>query len=152
MGVVEFELTVLVHAPIDEVFARLADIEGHNDWMPRRGSILRHTEQTSPGPPGLGTTYLDRTSVGTTPGEIVEFDPPTRLVYHWWDATRSGRITAEGWPGYTLGAKGVHTTLVIHDARMLTHGIQGVATPVLRRLAIRERTATLNALAASFRP
>ncbi len=152
MGVIEFELTVLVHAPIDEVFARLADIEGHNDWMPRRGSILRRTEQTSPGEPGLGTTYVDRTSVGTTPGEIVEFVPPTRIVYHWWDATRSGRVTAEGWPGYTLGAKGVHTTLVIHDARMQTHGLHRVATPAFRRLAVRERTTTLNALAASFRP
>ncbi len=25
-------------------FVRLADIDGHNDWMPKTGSILRHTQ------------------------------------------------------------------------------------------------------------
>ncbi len=150
MGVVEFELERIIEAPIEEVFARLADIEGHNDWMPRKGSMLRHTRQTSPGEPALGTTYLDETSVGPTPGEIAEFQPPRELVFHWWDKTKGGRLKLEGWPGYSLAESGPGTTVVRHHARMETHGVYRLATPVLRRLALRERTTTIEALQASF--
>ena len=147
---VEFELTSTVRAPIEQVFARLADIEGHNQWMPEKGSMLRQTRQTSSGPVGLGTTYEDQTTFGTTPGEIVEFDPPRRLRHHWWDATRSGRIKIEGWPGYTLESTGDDETLVRHDARVRPHGLYTLATPVFKRLAVKERTATLEALTKSF--
>ena len=152
MGVVEFELARVVHAPIGDVFDRLADIEGHSAWMPKRGSIHRSSEQTSPGPVGVGTTYVDHTSVGSTPGDVVEFDRPTRIVYHWWDRTKGGRLKAEGWPGYRLEAKGDHTTIVHHHARLETHGLHHLATPVYAYLARRERTATVEALQASFHP
>ena len=150
MGVVEFELERTIHAPIEQVFARLADIAGHNDWMPKKGSILGHTEQTSPGEPTLGTTYLDETSYGPTPGEIVEFQPPHTLVYHWWDSSSGGKLKVEGWPGYSLAVDGPGTTVVRHHARMQTYGIYRLATPVFRRIALKERTATIEALKASF--
>lgn len=150
MGVIEFELTRTVHAPIEEVFARLADINGYNDWMPHKGSIFRRTEQTSPGDPAVGTTYLDATSYGPTPGEITELEAPHTLVFHWWDKTKAGRLKAEGWPGYTLEPVGEGATLVRHHARMHTYGVYRLATPIFRRLAVRERTATVNALATSF--
>ena len=150
MGVIELEVSRVVHAPIGDVFDRLADIEGHNDWMPRKGSMLRRTQQTSPGEPGVGTTYVDRTQAGTFPGEIVEFARPTRLGYHWWSSTKGGRIHMEGWPGYSLEAKADGTTLVRHDARMNTHGAYRLATPVMRWMATRERTATVDALQKSF--
>ena len=150
MGDVEFELQRTIKAPVAEVFARLADIEGHNEWMPRKGSILRQTAQTSPGPPGVGTTYEDSTQVGRTPGEIVEFEPPRRLVYHWWDNTSSGKVKMEGWPGYTLEPVGDAGTLVRHDARLRANGIWRLGTPVLRFMARRERTAVLDALEKSF--
>lgn len=149
MGVIELEVERLVRAPIQDVFARLADIEGHNDWMPARGSILRRTQQTSPGDPGLGTTYLDTTAFGPTPGEISQFEPPHTLVYHWWNRSRGGRLQVEGWPGYELTVAD-DGTLVRHHARMVTHGLYRLATPVLRRIATRERTATMEALTASF--
>ncbi|MDT0212458.1 hypothetical protein Q9R29_01045 [Rothia sp. ARF10] len=152
MGVVEFELARVVHAPIGDVFDRLADIEGHAQWMPDRGSIHRSSEQTSPGPVGVGTTYVDHTSFGSMPGDVVEFERPTRLVYHWWDRSRGGRLKAEGWPGYRLEAKGDHTTIVHHHARLETHGLHHLATPVYALLARRERTATVEALQASFHP
>jgi len=150
MGVIEFEIARLVRAPIQQVFDRLADIEGHNSWMPSKGSILGHTEQTSAGPPGLGTTYVDHTTFGRTPGEIVEFEPPHTLVHHWWNRTKGGHLHVEGWPGYSLAADGDGTTLVRHHAKMITYGIYRPATPVLRRIALRERTATMNALKLSF--
>ncbi|HYH73366.1 MAG TPA: SRPBCC family protein [Nocardioides sp.] len=150
MGVVGLEVERLVAAPIQEVFARLADIEGYGDWMPDRGSMLRHTQQTSPGEPGPGTTYLDSTTFGPTPGEIAQFEPPHTLVFHWWDRSRRGRLHLEGWPGYSLSEDGDDRTLVRHHATLATHGMYRLATPVLRRLALRERTATLEALQASF--
>ncbi|WP_404386507.1 hypothetical protein LL946_08015 [Knoellia locipacati] len=150
MGVVEFEMERIIHAPIEDVFDRLADIDGHNDWMPTKGTILHHSEKTSPGPIGVGTTFLDQTIVGWTPGDVTEFERPTTLVYHWWDKTRRGKVTAEGWPGYRLEAKGDHTTLVHHHARLETHGLYRLATPVLHWLAVRERTATIDALELSF--
>jgi len=150
VGVIEFEIERTIKAPIEQVFARLADIEGHNDWMPKKGSILRRTQQTSPGPPALGTTFLDETRYGPTPGEITEFHAPHTLVHHWWDRSRSGRLKAEGWPGYSLESADDGTTRVRHHARMHTYGAYRVATPIFRRIALRERTATVDALKASF--
>ena len=150
MGVIEFELTRTVHAPIQDVFARLADIEGYNRWMPEKGSMLRRTRQTSPGPPGVGTTFLDETSSGPAPGEIAEFEPPRTIVFHWWDRSNSGKMRLEGWPGYALQSGEGDTTVVRHHARLQTYGMYRLATPVLRRLAMKERSVTLSALTASF--
>ena len=56
----------------------------------------------------------------------------------------------EGWPGYELSAEGESATRVRHYARLQTYGLWRAATPFLRRLALRERTVTLEALQASF--
>ena len=133
------------------MFARLADIEGYNDWMPRKGSIFRTTEQTSPGEPRLGTTYVDRSAAGTTPGELGAFERPTRLVDHRWEPGRGGRVNAEGWPGYELEAASEGRTLVSHGARVEVNGIHSLVTPAYRWLAKRERATVLAALEASFR-
>jgi uncharacterized protein YndB with AHSA1/START domain len=152
MGVIELELERTVNAPIQAVFARLSDINGHNDWMPRKGSIFRGTEQTSAGEPGLGTTFVDDTTYGPAPGEIVEFRSPHSLVFHWWDRSKSGRLKAEGWPGYSLTALDDNTTLVRHHAKMHTYGLHRLATPFYRRIAVKERTVTVEALRESFEP
>jgi uncharacterized protein YndB with AHSA1/START domain len=150
MGVVEFELERVVRAPIEEVFARLADIEGYNKWMPAKGSILKRTQLTSPGDPALGTTFVDETKYGPTPGEIVEFEPPRTVVFHWWEKSKLGKLKMEGWPGYELTAEGEDATRVRHHARLRTYGLWRAATSFLRRLAVKERTVTLEALQASF--
>ena len=152
MGVIEFEVTRTVHAVIQDVFDRLADIEGYNEWMPKKGSMLRRTRQISPGAPALGTTYLDETSAGPTPGEISAFEPPHAIVFHWWDRSKAGALRLEGWPGYRLETGEDGSTVVRHSARLETHGAYRLATPLLRRIAKKERTATLEALAASFEP
>ena len=149
MGDSRLELERRIPAPIGDVFDRLADIEGINDWQPTKGSIRRRSVQTSPGPVGLGTTYEDSTLFGKAPGEVSEFERPTRLVYHWRQSV-AGKVLAEGWPGYTLEPVGDSETLVRHDVRLRTYAFYGPATPVLARVARRERTAVLDALEASF--
>jgi uncharacterized protein YndB with AHSA1/START domain len=152
MTTIEFTLERTVQAPIDQVFARLADIEGHNDWMPEKGTMFKHVRQTSPGGPRVGTTYLEETSQGPQPGEIVELEAPRKLTYHWWDTSKAGKLTFEGWPSYALEPAGESTTRVYHHGKLTMYGIYRWGAPIFKRLAIRERTTTIDALKASFEP
>ena len=150
MKPIEFELERTVRAPIEQVFARLVDLEGHNDWMAGTGSMLRHTRQTSPGEPAVGTTFDDETSQGTMPGEIAEMEAPHTIVFHWWQKSKSGKLTFEGWPSYHLQPTGDGQTLVRHRATLVSYGMWRLGTPIWRRLAVKERTITVDALQASF--
>ena len=150
MRPIEFELERTIQAPIDQVFARLVDIEGHNDWMADTGSMLKNTRQTSPGEPTVGTTFVDETSQGAMPGEISELEPPHTVVYHWWERSKSGKLKFEGWPSYHLQPSGDGETLVRHRGKLVSYGVWRLGTPIWRRFAVRERTITINALKASF--
>ncbi len=150
MTAIEFELERTIGAPIEQVFARLADIDGHNAWMADTGSMLKHTRQTSPGEPAVGTTFIDETSQGPMPGEITEMEAPHTIVFHWWETSKSGRLKFEGWPSYHLESSGAGQTLVRHRAKLVPYGVWRLATPILRRFAVKERTTTVDALKASF--
>lgn len=152
MKPIEFELERTIRAPIDRVFTRLADIEGHNDWMADTGSMLKHTRQTTPGKPRVGTTFEDETTQGTMPGEIVEMEAPHMIVYHWWEKSKSGKLKFEGWPSHHLQASGDNETLVRHRANLVSYGPWRLGTPLCRRFAVKERTITVDALKASFEP
>jgi uncharacterized protein YndB with AHSA1/START domain len=133
MKPIEFEIERTIRAPIDQVFARLVDIEGHNDWMADTGSMLKRTRQTTPGAPAVGTTFVDETSQGAMPGEIAEMDAPHTIVFHWWEKSKSGKLKFEGWRG-----------------KLVSYGVWRLGTPIWRRFAVKERTITVNALKASF--
>jgi uncharacterized protein YndB with AHSA1/START domain len=150
MKPIEFELERTIRAPVDQVFARLVDIEGHNDWMAGTGSMLKHTRQTSPGRPRLGTTFVDETSQGSMPGEIAELEPPHTIVYHWWEKSKSGKLKFEGWPSYHLHPSGDSETIVRHRGKLVSYGVWRLGTPIWRRFAVKERTITVEALKASF--
>jgi uncharacterized protein YndB with AHSA1/START domain len=150
MTTIEFELERTIQAPINEVFARLIDIDGYNDWMPKKGTMLKHTRQTSPGEPTVGTRYEEDTTQGMQPGEITEFEVPHKVVFHWWDTSRTGKLKSEGWPGYTLQAVGDNATLVRHHPKLTMYGMTRLMKPIYRVFAIKERTVTINALKASF--
>ena len=124
MRPIEFELERTVRAPIDQVFARLIDIEGHNLWMADTGSMLKHTRKTSPGEPAVGTTFVDETSQGTMPGEIAELVAPHTIVFHWWEKSKSGRLTFEGWPSCHLQPSGDSETLVRHGAKLVPYAVR----------------------------
>ena len=150
MRPIEFEIERTVRAPIEDVFARLVDIDGHNAWMADTGSMLKQTRQTSPGPPAVGTTFVDETSQGSMPGAIVELEVPHTIVYHWWEESKSGKLKFEGWPSYRLQSSGEGETLVRHRAKLVSYGVWRLGTPILRRFAVKERTITVDALKASF--
>ena len=150
MRPIDFEIERTVRAPIEDVFARLVDIDGHNAWMADTRSMLKRTRQTSPGPPAVGTTFVDETSQGAMPGEIVELEAPHTIVFHWWEKSKSGRLKFEGWPSYRLQSSGEGETLVRHRGKLVSYGVWRLATPILRRFAIKERTITVDALKASF--
>jgi uncharacterized protein YndB with AHSA1/START domain len=84
------------------------------------------------------------------PGEIAELEAPHTIVFHWWEQSRSGKLKFEGWPAYHLEPVGDRETRVRHRARLVPYGVWRLATPVLRRFAVNERTTTLEALRASF--
>ena len=150
MKTIELDLERTIQAPIDEVFARLVDVEGHNDWMPKKGSMLKRSIQTSPGEPQVGTTYIDETSQGPIPGEILELEAPHKLVHHWWEKSKSGKLKYEGWPSYELEPAGDNCTLVRHHGKLTMYGMYVVMSPIFRRFALKERTVTIDALKASF--
>lgn len=150
MKPIEFELERRVAAPIEQVFARLADLEGCDAWLAGTKSMHRHTRQTSPGEPRVGTTFVDETSQGSAPGEIAAMEAPHTIVFHWWEESKSGKRRFDGWPSYQLESAGDGETLVRHGARLEPHGVWRLGTPLWRRLAVRERTITLEALKASF--
>ena len=152
MKSIEFELERTIATPIDQVFARLVDIEGHNEWMPKKGTMLKRTRQTSPGEPTVGTTYVDETSQGALPGEIVELEAPHKVVFHWWEKSKAGKLKFEGWPGYSLQVSAGNGTLVRHHAKLNVYGVYGLAAPIFKRLAVRERTVTIDALKTSLEP
>jgi uncharacterized protein YndB with AHSA1/START domain len=108
MKPIEFELERTVPAPIDQVFARLVDID--------------------------------------------ELEAPHTVVFHWWQKSKRGKLTFEGWPSYSLEPSGEGATLVRHHAKLVPYGVWRLGRPVFRFLAVRERTITVNALKASFEP
>lgn len=146
---IRVDLHAVIPAPVDQVFTRVADIDRYSEWRTGGGGIFLACHQDSPGPVRQGTRYTDRTRLGTVIGEVVEFDRPTRVVFHY-RSILLGRTTIEGWPGYTLQADGAGGTLVHHHAEARAYGPMRLLEPLLQRIADLERLRTLQALKRSF--
>lgn len=146
---IQVDIHETIHQPVEEVFTRLVDIDGYREWRAGGGGIFRTCSQDSPGAVGEGTRYTDRTWLGTVRGEVVEFDRPRRVVFHY--TTRMlGRTAMEGWPGYTLESDGAGATEVHHHAEARAYGPFRLMEPLIQRVADRERGATVQALKQSF--
>ena len=112
-----------IAAPVADVFAVLADIGGWRDWDPS----VRTTIATTDGPPAVGSTY--EVTVGfygkaiEQIHEIVECDPPHRLV-----VSTSGRASGRWEFALAETDGGTHlqwdTTLQLKGmARLLDKGL-----------------------------
>lgn len=125
---------------------RLADLPAYSSWMHRTG-VFRRCGQVSGGPIGKGTTYVDATRMGSYRGEVVSFEPPSRIGFRetlrWYGAVMEAR------PEYFLEADG-ERTVVHHVAVAELFGWIRVMKPAASLLARSERARTLKSLRRSL--
>ena len=146
---IRVDIRETIPRPMEEVFDRLADIDGYGAWRAGGGGIFLSCTQEDPGPVRPGTRYADRTRLGTVQGEVVELDRPSQVTFHY-TLPLLGRTAIEGWPGYTLASDGAGGTIVHHHAEARAYGPLRLLEPLLQRIADRERRATVQALKESF--
>jgi uncharacterized protein YndB with AHSA1/START domain len=144
---VRYETHMAIGRPIDEVFARLADLDGYGTWMHRTG-LFRRSGQTSDGPAGPGTVYFDATRMGTFRGRITEHRRPFRIGFR--ETLRLfGSELMEARPEYFLEADG-ERTIVHHVAEGELFGPMRLMKPVAMLLARCERSRTVRSLKRSL--
>jgi uncharacterized protein YndB with AHSA1/START domain len=104
----KFTNTITINRPATVVFAYLSDLENLPQW----NYALSETRQLTPGPPGVGTRYLQTRTIPVHTEEsleIIEFAPPHN-------------VTVQG----TLNAMPAHLTYTLHptdDTTTLTNTI-----------------------------
>jgi len=74
--VLEFENTIAIERPIDEVFAFLSDFEN----IPKWNYYVREVRQLSESPIGIGTTYHQLRKSDQQDFRIIEFEPNTTVA------------------------------------------------------------------------
>ena len=144
---VRSEARTTINRPIGDVFARLADLDDYGTWM-RRTGLFRRSGQTSDGPLGLGTAYIDATRMGTFRGQITDYQPPSRIGFRetlrWF-----GYDLMEARPEYFLEAD-QDRTIVHHVAEGELFGLMRLMKPVAALLARSERARTVKSLRRSL--
>ena len=144
---IRYESRTTIDAPIGDVFARLADLEGYRSWMHRTG-LFRRSGQTSDGPLGEGTAYFDASRMGTFRGEVTDFQPPSRIAFRetlrWF-----GSDLMEARPEFSLEAD-QDRTIVHHVAEGELFGVMRLMKPVATLMAKSERGRTLESLRRSL--
>lgn len=144
---VRYETRMVIDRPINDVFARLADLDGYRAWM-RRTGLFRRCGQTSGGPVGLGTAYFDATRIGTFRGEVTEFEAPARIAFRE-TLHRFGSDLMVARPEYLLDAD-QDKTLVRHVAEGELFAMMRLMKPAAALMARSERTRTLKSLRRSL--
>src|SRR5215217_7756277 len=140
---VRYESHTTIDRPIEAVFDRVADLAGYGTWMHRTG-LFRRCGQTSDGPIGKGTTYFDASRMGTSRGEVTDFQPPSRIGFReklrWF-----GSDVMEARPEYFLeGDQG--GTAVHHVAEGELFGWMRLMKPFAALMAKSERSRTVESL------
>ena len=145
---IRFEITRLIERPREEVFARLANIDGYNEWLSHSRIFRGTTVRAGANPIGPGTRFEDQTPVGVFEGEILEYVPPQRIAFRQILSWMGGPVF-ESRPAYLLGSSHAGTD-VLHVAEGEVFGAYRLIEPYVRQLAVEERTRTLDALEQSF--
>ncbi len=144
---IRVELETTINSPVEEVFDRLTDLPGYNNWMSGSG-LFRSSKKTSEGPTGKGTTFLDMIRSGHAEGEITEYDKPTHVQFRQTVYYRSIRLM-ESRPGYTLKSENGRTRLY-HLAEGNLSGAFRILEPVVTLIARAERKRTVRNLKKSL--
>lgn len=144
---VRYETRTTIGRPIGEVFARLADLDAYGTWMHRTG-LFRRSGQTSSGPEGPGTAYVDATRMGIFRGQITDYRRPSRIAFR--ETLRLfGSDLMEARPEYLLEADG-DKTIVHHTAEGELFGPMRLMKPLAALLARNERSRTVRSLRRSL--
>ena len=125
----QFENTLTINASADQVFAYLAQPEN----LPRWNYALDTTEQTSPGPIGVGTTYRQTRHLPRPAEEnfrVIEYEPPSLLTIDGDFGPFTGTST------YRLTAVDQHTTQLVNSFHLSATGaakaVAAVAGPQVK--------------------
>ncbi len=115
----QFEATVEINRPVEDVFAFLADGENDPRFSPRVQKMTKKTD----GPTTVGTVYASTVKDAglTTQREfrITEFVPPTRI--RWAELSKNLVTAKEG--GYDLESTGPGTTRLRVYNMLEGHGV-----------------------------
>jgi carbon monoxide dehydrogenase subunit G len=127
----QFESTVVIDRPVEEVFAFLADGENDKKFSPR----VLEINKTTDGPPGLGTVYASTVKDAgmTTKREfkLTEFESPTRI--RWAELSKNIVVASEG--GYDLEPAGEGKTQLTVFNVLEGRGIGKLIAPLALRSA-----------------
>jgi len=146
-SIVRFESQTTIQRPVGEVFERLADLPGYGRWMHRNG-MFRRCETKPDEAIREGTTYVDRTRMGSFDGEVTEFVPPNRIAFRetlrWF-----GSPITQARPAYVLEGD-ENATVVHHVAVGELYGWMRLMKPGAAWMANLERSRTLDSLKRSL--
>jgi uncharacterized protein YndB with AHSA1/START domain len=73
--------TIDINAPAKKVFDVVTDLQSYAEWLPDSASF-KGTTEVSESPVKLGTTYIESTPSGIRNGKVLEFEPPSKVVFH----------------------------------------------------------------------
>jgi uncharacterized protein YndB with AHSA1/START domain len=140
---IRVEIDTTIDRPVEEVFEHLVDLAAYSKWLSKRGTFAR-SWQTSEGPVGLGTTYFDKSKMGTSPGEITEFQRPTNVAFHqrlnW-----LGMLGMEAQFGYVLESNDSGTKVHV-ESEVQLYGMFKLMKPMVAMMGRWERNRIINAL------
>jgi uncharacterized protein YndB with AHSA1/START domain len=80
IGMIELRWETGIRASAELVFSLLAELRDYDRWLPR-STAFKGTTQISKGPIAVGTTYIERSPLGTRNGRVTRLDRPTHLNF-----------------------------------------------------------------------
>ncbi|HEY6411097.1 MAG TPA: SRPBCC family protein [Ktedonobacteraceae bacterium] len=123
---VKVETSIIIHRPIEEVFAYVSDFRNSPQWQ----AGIVEVRQTPESPVGRGTrvtflrTFLGRKIEGTS--EMVEYEPPTKHTFK----STSGPLPITVSRIFEPTVEGTKVTIVLE---MQPGGVFALAEPLIAR-------------------
>jgi len=138
----DLHLSTEINRPAEDVFNLVADLAHYSRWLPPSKTYME-TSEISDTPIKQGTTYVDKNTSNTMHGEIREFAPYSRIVFHQTSKGRDLDITAR----YDLSPHGNGTHLA-RTVTISTAGILRLLQPIVVSRTRQENLRLLDALKA----